>query len=472
MVRYWNNKGKFLFPLKFLSLCSILLALCFILCLILYPQKASSGPYLDSAHGSSYGVLRTSLSTPPNNYGQGNCAHCHEQHASIGGEEPAPNTGDDAGPDAYLLYKMLWGTGNPQAYEFCYGCHIGSGSCQSGTGTCQSSWGRIPDFALYSYRAGGDTSINCLGAPYSVYDSFRFVQNDGSSRNNCGSNVGSSHMLRNIRNYLSGQWNFSSTTDYVNPCSGCHNPHRAQRDPHTSAGRFIGQKLPGVVSKPSDHSKDNNAWKLWGDDLGERMSDYALLNSSTYQALCRYPWSNPCTSYEPDGSAVQNGSNLFDTVTFCLDCHVNQLNSQIHGTVQAINWSASGNIHGLAPSQNCCNYGDKKPPYPPDSNTDPGPYPNYVLSCLDCHEPHGSPNYYMLRQEVNGTHITTFMDSSNHVWDFCSACHQNITNGAFGSHAGVNSTATCQCHRHGFAALPKPADCTGLGCTGANVKVF
>src|SRR4030042_4610597 len=101
MARYGNNKGKILFSTKFLAFCSILLALCFILCLMLYPQKASSASYLDSAHGSSYGVLRTSLSTPPNNYGQGNCAHCHEQHSSIGGSEPVPNS--PAGPSKWCL---------------------------------------------------------------------------------------------------------------------------------------------------------------------------------------------------------------------------------------------------------------------------------------------------------------------------------------------------------------------------------
>lgn len=88
MERYWNNKGKILLSPKFLALCSILLALCIVLCLLLYPNTASSGPYLDSAHANtSYGVNRSGLSSF--GYSIGNCAHCHEQHASIGGSEPA-----------------------------------------------------------------------------------------------------------------------------------------------------------------------------------------------------------------------------------------------------------------------------------------------------------------------------------------------------------------------------------------------
>ena len=51
-----------------------------------------AGPYLDSAHGnSSYGVKRSI--TELSDYARGNCAHCHEMHASIGGAEPEPASG-------------------------------------------------------------------------------------------------------------------------------------------------------------------------------------------------------------------------------------------------------------------------------------------------------------------------------------------------------------------------------------------
>lgn len=72
---------------------NILLLISILLCgmvfyWLLYPEKANSGPYLDSAHGNStYGVNRSSISTF--GYSKGNCVHCHEQHASIGGAEPA-----------------------------------------------------------------------------------------------------------------------------------------------------------------------------------------------------------------------------------------------------------------------------------------------------------------------------------------------------------------------------------------------
>ena len=146
-----------------------------------------------------------------------------------------------------MLFKDLW-IAPPQSNVFCYDCHIGAGSYQS-------SWQRTN--YSYSYWAGGDTSLTC---PSSVYESFQFVTNAGASRANCGSSVGSSHMLRNIGALLKSKWGFSSTAAYINPCSGCHNPHGAQRD------------YP--CSLPSTHAT-LSTWNVWGDDASERMNSYS-----------------------------------------------------------------------------------------------------------------------------------------------------------------------------------------------------
>ena len=55
---------------------------------LLYPDKASSGSYLDSAHANTSDGVKRSATGFPTDYSQGNCAHCHEQHASITGAEP------------------------------------------------------------------------------------------------------------------------------------------------------------------------------------------------------------------------------------------------------------------------------------------------------------------------------------------------------------------------------------------------
>ena len=57
--------------------------------------------YINSAHGnSSTGIERSTLGVTAGGgsagFAIGNCVHCHEQHASVGGVEPVP---DNSGPE-------------------------------------------------------------------------------------------------------------------------------------------------------------------------------------------------------------------------------------------------------------------------------------------------------------------------------------------------------------------------------------
>jgi hypothetical protein len=326
------------------------------------------------------------------------------------------------------LFKGLF---SDQNTAFCFGCHDDP---TSGT-QYQIS---MPNQYNYSHIAGGYNGTT----PNDVKEAFQQTSN---------------HDLTTIRSFIKNQWNFPAGPD-TDPCSGCHNPHRVEKDPHIAAGRIdgSGNLIVSSVSRPSRHSKDNNAWDLWGDENGERMRDYALTNGGTYQAPYRYLSTN---TYEPDGSGtITNGSNLFDTVTFCLDCH--HVGSGI-GTSYEVNWGANGDVHGSASSPNCCNFGDKIAPYP--NNPDPSPYPNYILSCLDCHEPHGSPNPNLLREEVNGTQVPAIAAGSTQYWYFCSACHQNI-NTTVTYHSGLTPTSYCSCHVH-TRCWPS-SNCNSFGLTG------
>lgn len=429
MAKRFSNKKGMIHNSKILFL-SALIVILLIVGWFLYPDRANSGPYLDSAHGNStYGVLRTSLSTTPNNYGQGNCAHCHEQHASIGGSEPAPNS--PAGPDFYLLFYDLW-LSPIQSIVFCYGCHMGTGSYQSG----------ILQNYSYSYRRGGDTSLIC---PSSVRESFQFIQSDGTSQLNCGSSVGSSHKLGDFA-ILRDRWGFSDIQAEVNPCSACHNPHKAKRD------------FP--CSLPNAHT-DIYAWDVWGDDSTERMRNKAVSLGGTYCAPYRY---NSTTTREPDNCSApstdcstdcSNGSNLVDYVSLCTDCHntTNLISSTRLGRyLYRIGWSAGGDFHGGRQRidnggdfSGTGEYGDLSEPYKS------GGMPNYVLSCTDCHEPHGSPNEFLLRQTINGTPVgTDHGPISGGKWFYwCQACHVDII--VPQSHF-IDETTNCfqagSCHRH------------------------
>ena len=363
--------------------------------------------YTDSAHGNStYGVDRTSTTQ----YAIGNCAHCHEQHASIGGNEPSP--GSPAGPDDYLLFSD---NHTSQTVNFCFGCHRGpTGGYQTG-GLVNRS---------YSYRAGGwtgDTLDDILeaftyGPPASI--------------------TSSSHRLDDISTFINGKWGYTANS---NPCAACHNPHVAQGDPANlpNGAKTISSTTRGwPVTLPSKHGSLFAADILWGDGSGEKMSYYAT--GYTYQAPYR---SGSKSAYEPDGSTTTtDGTNLTDYVTFCLDCHSLALTSNTLGrSTKIIDWDATGDYHGKKDGA-----GGKKAPYTVATN--------YVLACTDCHEPHGSSNEYLLRTTVNGTAVSI---TTTGVWyDFCTACHSVVLGGT-GSHSSVTSeSSSCSstdnsCHKHG-----------------------
>jgi len=388
------------------------------------PPPPSIPIYTWSAHGNtSYGVNRSSIAAF--GYSKANCAHCHEQHSSIGGAEPEPA----GAPQEYLLFTNMFGDQNG---GFCYGCHDDPGSGSQ----YQVS---MPNQYNYSRIAGGDDSITC---PDDVKESFVFInQTCADSRNNCSSTEGSAHCLEDIQDYIknTASWNFGVERT-VNPCSACHNPHRAQQDPHTSTGRFTGLKMVSVVSRPSDHSKDNYAWELWGDDPGERMDDY----TSLYQAPCQYPWSDPCTSFEPDGSSTIDGSNMFDSVTFCLDCHGPSAvpgvitSTRLGRQLRTINWGPTGDQHGQDYDTGSGGGGS--------SRAEPYDYSDFVLSCLDCHEPHGSRNEYLLRQTVNGSQVPVIPDPGfGKFYYFCRACHTLFHDGGMADYTNCYAS----CHFHG-----------------------
>ena len=396
--------------------------LCLVFLMLLVGGVSYAGTYLDSAHGNStYGVDRTSTTQ----YATGHCAHCHEQHASIAGTEPDPKTGDAAGPDKFcLLANNFDTTATTGAYvrddNACFYCHYGLGTYQATV------------FYNYSYSItfGGNTD----STPATIFDAF---------------NSTSYHNLNDVLNFAKGKW--PTFTADSNPCSACHNVHIAQR----SCGKPTGSYDPtkSAISRPSDHGN------LWGDDDGtvnfsERMNSY----TTNYRApfyVGATPTADP-TLHEPDGvsrlisSNEVKGLNLPDYVTFCTDCHnaTNSITSQALGTLKFINW-ATGDQHGKTNGAGSAD-GNLKAPYTSDGKSTGTQVDgtDFVLSCMDCHEPHGSSNKWLLRAEVNakeGISITTG------VWyEFCTACHS--VDLATTNHSSLNTGSTCNdpgCHYHG-----------------------
>ena len=381
-------------------------------------MKVFAASYTNSAHGNSnYGVNRQLNTT----FHTGNCKHCHDIHKI------------DSGPYAYnLFYTGFISTTD----NFCLQCHDYTTTVSS----------RLICNQNYSYRAGG-YATNTTSSVKEQFDSS--IQN-------------SIHDLSKILTFIQSQpWAFNS---YSIPCTACHNPHYAEGDPFNNG---LGVKSPTsrgyLLTLPSKHGSINNSDKLWGDEATERMNSYA--GALTYQAPYRY---NSTSEYEPDGSSTTNGSNLTDFVSFCQNCHSSNMQSSPYNLANTpIDWSSSGDKHGLAAADGGI---DIKAPYS-SSN-----YGNYVLSCTDCHEPHGSENVFLIRKEVNGNVlIGTITDlSGKNMGYLCLRCHldDNAANGGTvnawqyvhhqspdhpytqfrcGScHAGPGTPISCnQCHLHG-----------------------
>ncbi len=127
--KYQYIRSINLYPIKLIALIFLVAVDFFFLILIYTPiVGATGGAFPFSKHGgvTGNGVDRSTTGNwPPSGggiYQKGECTHCHEPHASFGGDEPYPNytnhpsfmTQEEAqGPDPYLLFaddnaKLCW----------------------------------------------------------------------------------------------------------------------------------------------------------------------------------------------------------------------------------------------------------------------------------------------------------------------------------------------------------------------------
>jgi hypothetical protein len=338
------------------------------------PHPAAAG-YGDSAHGNStYGVDRQDHSECPAGITcePGDCTHCHDTF------DPAICGQED---HPLMLFAV-------HDNDFCLKCHQDEND--SPTYAASPIVNRS-----YSYRAGGYTTdtVNDIRQAFSL---------------------ASSHDLDDINTFIAGKWGYTADS---NACTACHNQHLVQGDPENAPNAAKSSGTRGwSVSLPSDHE---NGWELWGDDATERMDAY----TSDYQA----PYRTSPSAYEPDGSTTQDGSNLTDFNTFCTDCH--NATDTIYSTalgrdLRQIDWD--NEVHGKG-NANVSLCGDN--PYPSGAS-------ELVLSCLDCHEPHGSPNVTLIRKRVNAVTVSsittisqddcsTGMNINNEMSNLCNRCHND-----------------------------------------------
>ncbi len=355
----------------------------------------AAGPYLDSAHGNStYGVSRVDIAAA--GFVRGNCAHCHDQHASVGA----------GSADLYMLFDK---SNTDQARNLCLNCH--------GSGTVYQTGGHVINRS-YSFRAGGWTA-----------DPLNNVKDAFSSLSQA-----SSHNLNDIVKFAGAtarSWKYNSidtgnaNRGDSNACGVCHDPHLIQGDPAFYAFNQNSPKSAaartGVVTQIN-----SSPVNLWGDKfLPDLATDNPVERMSSYPTY-RDPYRSTVTpTFEPDGnSAQQGGANSVNYVAFCTTCH-NDTNaiysSDLFRQLNVIDWPLVEK-HGQE--------------FADDDIQMNGPYSSgngslgYVLSCLDCHEPHGAVNVFLIRGKVNGGVTTsanpsfsTSIISGNEFGQLCSQCH-------------------------------------------------
>jgi len=356
--------------------------------------------YTDSAHGNlSAGVDRTSLPA----YSIGNCAHCHEQHGSVGGSEPNPI----GGPDVYLLLAETKGSSTSPystSDNACFQCHSDS-SLQDGG---------IVNYD-YSGTFAGFTGSSGTGgvSPNDIMEAFSDTH---------------SHDMEYIYAYVEGSGTYSRPTDFPyfkagsNPCTACHNPHLAKRNKSAINNRTL-----SVMSMPDDH--DN----LYGWDTGESADDWnsGLMAAPSYIA--------------PTGEPT--GANTPDYNSFCLYCHQHRtptdartrhLDGAPVSFFEAIVWDANGGdgnqngVYVVPGDKHGVNIatGSAALDSPYNINAATNNPDDVALSCINCHEPHGSENDYMHRRSINGTPLGVVITGiTNDRGNHCLPCHTEDTGG-------------------------------------------
>jgi cytochrome c553 len=398
---------------------TVLIATAVLALVLSYAGVATAGTYAESAHGDTTdGVNRSGVVSDPDHpdaYDTGSCAHCHDTF------DP-----DICGNNVYGL-MLFASNGNPdsQTDNFCFECHIGTGYVQVGGITNHT----------YSTNFGGGTATLT-----SIYDAFNPTTGD----------TPSSHQLSDIQNYVTGNLDYTSET---NPCIACHSHHFAQKNYPVTATGMGGVKT--AVRRSAHYSGDLNG-NLWGDEDSTHSEYDELIREVTdkYQA----PYYKGETTYEPANDGTDDGSNLPNFVTLCLDCHKhsNVPSAERQAYLENIDWystersyqlwlgDAHGNAHGTMSF-----HGETRAPY---NGRDDGTEDfNFILACTDCHEPHGSKNAWLLRTCVNGKDNINV--PGTYLWyDLCTACHWFYEDGpgGFYTHDSFHIGSTCQCHGHPF----------------------
>jgi hypothetical protein len=301
-------------------------------------------------------------------------------------------------------------TQNPyqESDNFCFYCHSDS----SGQQVVNRS---------YSATFGGG---NFATGPQSIMAAF---------------NQSSYHNLNDIRTFLTTDPTYAPWfANFGNPCSACHDSHLAKRNWDSLLPGF---PLLSTISKPGGAGIRT----LWGEG-SQVMSAYL-----SYEA----PYSSGINVREPADVGVANGDNTPDYVSFCSSCHntgTSITSTTLARELKKINWDSNGlnqDKHGDLSRDGTDSF---REPYATAALSKS----NFVLSCLDCHESHGSENIMMLRTRINGEDQEDIVSSTDAMSYTCKRCHNDDLSATtvLGSQAGTGEANRWEYVHHGVADAP------------------
>jgi predicted CXXCH cytochrome family protein len=405
-------------------------------------RSCSACHNLNTPHfGSVNSRLKTEYENDINNR---NCKQCHN-----------PGTAATGVPDWYTTYPDYQSSAHKtKKCSDCHDVHGASGAYPAMTIANQESLcyqchteGVVENDAISNNRPGFYNSADDIQEAFSKSEK---------------------HNLGTLFSVGSNSYNLE--------CVSCHNVH------------IITGKYWDAEQGKSPVTRFTNNTKIWGDEPGEKIDDFAALGSGTggfyYKTAQGYSlgatglsFDRPAEYRPPKaGSGYEaefDGDVLPDYTTFCLDCHQYNMGG---GTQGSVNWG--GDAHGLSSAN--------KPSYISDAGTagawgtsgNPDvlfdmnyvtrgrntghfmrwPYDsadraagiNFVLSCTDCHEAHGSNRGSMIRERYNvndsgacgsGSSSGENCNDGGNWNQFCNACHYYYG----GQHAGM-SCGNASCH--------------------------
>ncbi|MDL1967077.1 MAG: hypothetical protein LWW97_00670 [Deltaproteobacteria bacterium] len=285
--------------------------LCLVILMLLVGGVSYAGTYLDSAHGNStYGVDRTVIDAKYDDYCSGNCAHCHEAHASLGGDEPLPNTSTAEGPDEVLLFS--------EEESVCETCHDGNPAADNIQAQIDKTYAHPTDDYSGVHKVSESTTADMDPGDYDATNSLHAECVDCHNPHAAGSTV------------HTAETNTVTATSPLYKVSGVNPPSTAAWVTPAAASYTEKPTSTGISFEYELCYKCHSSWTGPNDPvIRDTAKEFNPANASYH-------------SVEETGKASSYGTYVNhwnkDSLMYCSDCHGSEISSDPagpHGSIIA-----------------------------------------------------------------------------------------------------------------------------------------